>query len=839
MGKKNKRGRGRNRSAVDHLKIARRELEKRNAKLALEHARSHHQASPDPEASELVARALLARAEQLFERGNRQQAGGLLDELRSLELPVNPLSPQIEMLAVRLGEPPVGVSEGAAPEEVLSDEVVQSLADEAVLHPHRRSPAYPQWNQQADWIREALQQVEAGQPEAAAERLASIPRKSPLSDWRLFVRGLAAHYAGDASRRAANWDRLSPERAANRIANHLLVFGGLRQPAEVDFDTSSGQRRLRKALAGNSLISQLETMRDHFQAGRIEPMLKILRGIRQRHARSHPELIERVTDLLWKHYVRQGDSRALFRLKRSLPGPPLDPHWYRATGLFVEQMDEQDLNRTESVWFGYLKDLATCAGLRDEERGMAAGLVYQRLADDFLAAVRNAKTERSMIPFFARPKDTSREDEESAVLADRAEYHLRQALSRCPQLLAVHRKLVELLRERERMAEAVQAAMDLLQHFPEDFDTLVWLGNYHIEADQPVQAEPYIERASHLRPRDDAIQALMWNQNLGLFRQRVRKRKFDEARCQLQELAALERGAFRRGPAPYIFPLLEATIEYKAKNDKAAEALLETARKELDEPTPLWLVMHTYSEQFALRRPLKNEFRDRFKAAIKGRVHSRTASRLAVFLTGYLVRRVKYVGLATHQRLLIDYLQRAKRVTWNQADLHDVCRFLLESTERRAVEVQYRLAETGCRQFPAAPLFWYLMGKGLTRRSPSAFGFTPHLGPSRDIEYLEKALELNKQAEFPLRDSERADAENTLHSARATREMLAAFFGLSGLMNALGEDGDEDWDDEEDDWDDDEDWVEDADDVDTWSDPGPRRKRSASTAASDQQGFLF
>ncbi len=847
MGKKNKRGRGRPRAPLDHLKIAQRELEKRNAKLALEHARLQHQASASPESREVLERAFVARAEQLFERGNRELATELLDELRVLGVTVGDLEPQLEMLSVRLGQHPRVADSEVSGEDVLSDPVAQSLADEAVLHPHRRSPAYPQWNEQADWVRAALQQVESGQLEAAWERLSAIPRKSPLAEWRLFVRGLAAHYAGDVSRRAANWDRLSPERAAYRIANHLLVFAGQRRAEEVGFPTSNGQRRLKAALSGNAVLALLETMRDDFRARRIEPMLRTLRTLRQRHARSHAPLIERVTDLLWKHFVRESDSGGLFRLKRAVPGPALDPRWLRANGLLMDQQSECNLNRIEEVWFGYIQDLETCSVLGDEEREMAIGLVYHRLAKEFLEEVHSDQRDPLEPPFPLGSRRTEPDEEEAALLAKRAEFHLRKALSKCPRLLAVHRQLIDLLRERERSTEAVQAAIELLQHFPDDFDTLVWLSNYFIEAEQPVQAEPYVERASHLRPRDVAIAGLIWNRNLGLFRQRVRKRKFEEARHQLQELASLNGSVSGHQLMPYAFCVLGASLEYKAKNDQAAEVQLQKAQEFLEEPTPIWLIMHAYSERFSLRRPLKNLFRDRFKAAIQGACRSQTAGHMARFLRGYLARGVKYVGLATHQRLLIDYLKRARRVKWSPEDLHDVCRFLAESTEGRAVGVLVPLVEAGIRRFPDAPLFWFLRGQSVLGGLPWALPFLGRTTSDGEIKRLEKARELNKRAEFPLTASECERLETALKTARATQDMMSAFFKRMSFMadriceNDPGGEEDDDWDDwgDEDDDPDDDDREEGQPDVKGASAARPRGRRRASRASPDPQGRLF
>ena len=46
-------------------------------------------------------------------------------------------------------------------------------------------------------------------------------RSSPLSEWKLFVRGLAAFYRHEREEALANWDRLDRERAPSAIAERL------------------------------------------------------------------------------------------------------------------------------------------------------------------------------------------------------------------------------------------------------------------------------------------------------------------------------------------------------------------------------------------------------------------------------------------------------------------------------------------------------------------------------------------------------------------------------------------------------------------------------------------
>ena len=62
--------------------------------------------------------------------------------------------------------------------------------------------------------------------QARCPLLRDLARSSVLSEWKFFVRGLAAYYRHDADDVKANWDRLDPKRKAFPIAQRLLRAHG-------------------------------------------------------------------------------------------------------------------------------------------------------------------------------------------------------------------------------------------------------------------------------------------------------------------------------------------------------------------------------------------------------------------------------------------------------------------------------------------------------------------------------------------------------------------------------------------------------------------------------------
>lgn len=99
---------------------------------------------------------------------------------------------------------------------VFDDAALASLSSEKAAH--------------VSAVREAIQLATAGRGQEAIQRTAEISRSSPLSEWRLMIRGYAAWSAGeiDAANRA--WRRLDAERRPGRIA--IVLATSLRDDLE-------------------------------------------------------------------------------------------------------------------------------------------------------------------------------------------------------------------------------------------------------------------------------------------------------------------------------------------------------------------------------------------------------------------------------------------------------------------------------------------------------------------------------------------------------------------------------------------------------------------------------
>ncbi len=99
----------------------------------------------------------------------------------------------------------------------------ETLEDVAVFDDSVLSDLPSEVAEQVTAIRAALQDACESRGEVAVGSLSVISRGSPLSERRLFIRGLVDWLAEDAEGANEAWKRLNPERRPGRIATAMMI----------------------------------------------------------------------------------------------------------------------------------------------------------------------------------------------------------------------------------------------------------------------------------------------------------------------------------------------------------------------------------------------------------------------------------------------------------------------------------------------------------------------------------------------------------------------------------------------------------------------------------------
>jgi len=797
MSKKNRRDR---KAAPEQLSVrAARELAKGNAKEALKDARVCYRGEPTTEHRELLERALAGRAQQLYNNRLWDEAGAVLDELAALVPALKEVESQLVRLQVLLGKGSAQSTALVAQDAALMTELI----DEAIVDSQRAQPRDPAMAAQVALVRQALVQVEQGADAAAIELLKDIPRTSPLSDWRLFIRGLSAFYLRDAERCADNWRRLDAKRPAWHIAQTLRAAAGELADTETTASVAACRQKLMRTQQGAAEIAVVRRLVTHWQEGDWRSFMREFRSLRQTHAKTHPKLIQSIVDLTWKRAVRDDNVQLLNMLSGVGPAPPLDPHWYRARALSMGgTLKTWNVGEGERLWTAHAAELAVSEQLSASERPVAAALIYRHLARCIARCVVDAYES----PYGPGP-DAERIVERCREAVAR---YYRKSIESYDGLESAYTELAGFHDLDEEPDKAAAVFRRLIAKMPDHYEAHLYLANYHLEREETAEAEPHAAAALRIKPRDRRTLSLKWHQQLVGIRCLTKKRQFDAARQALEQASE----SVPPGLEPYALHIIRAGIEFKAKCADAAHGALDAAIATVDEPAPIWLNMSCTAARFNLPRELKKDFDERFKAACDEDLSSASIGRIARFFYGLRVTQVNYTGRATQERLFLEYLSDTEPSNLTEEDLTSVCRLLVEF-ERRS-DLRQCFVNEGVRRYQNSAYLNWRAGEETMALGPFCCDFRAARF------YMRRALTLAEQAD-------NRDAGETAEIIDGAQRALALLAATTSWMPFTSDEADSDeansdeeadfaryYGDEEDE--EDEDWDDDEEDLDEYDD---------------------
>ena len=449
-------------------------------KEALKQAKIAHKRSGSAADRLTVERMYGLRAGQLVRAGMLDSAREVVDNLLAFGVTAGGWSADLEWLLVRLGRErqarrlAVGFAgaEGSARIDVVE-------ADWSVVDPSGEGQAVSgEAAGQARQIREALAAILADEPERGLELLRSLTWNSPLAEWKFFARGLVALRRGDQASADVNWGRLDSSRAAARIVAKLRTIAGASGPplAESVID------RLEQQAFGAPISERIRGMGTLALADQWAELIPTLGQLRRALEPTAEALCERLTALALGPLARSvaglDRARALARVEAFIAvARPLaiDPHWNRFWA-FVWDGPHAQKTGTIAYWGHYLEDLDAAARFDPATRDLAKALVWQRIAQGFLAG--------------------GGQGVEAALDC------LSKSLQLAPDHLPCHRLRLSILEDPSDGARFAEAAGRLLDVAPDDLETLLALVRHHRARGEPGPALDHLLAARRARPID-------------------------------------------------------------------------------------------------------------------------------------------------------------------------------------------------------------------------------------------------------------------------------------------------------------------------------------------------
>jgi tetratricopeptide (TPR) repeat protein len=564
-----------------------------------------------------------------------------------------------------------------------------------VIRPVRGGEAAPELVRDAGLVRQSLEKLQAKDEAGALGLLRDLARSSPLSEWKFFVRGVAAFYRGDAAEAQANWDRLDPERLAFPITQRLRRLAA----EETDADPKS-LVAWETLVFSEPILERVQQLRSLTASQEWDKVLRLIGPLRLSLYRVDPKLAERLTVVLIGSLVKGAQDMRWAQAKRLVTNfiraaQPLaiDPRWNRLWGILWDGPQAEPSGGIR-YWSAYIQDLETIEAFNPSERALAQAMVWNHVAELYREQVDDLEDQ-----------DDEEDRAEVAAAKKEAIACLERSLRLAPDYLPTYRHLVHLYDDWDDEKKVAATAQRLLAKFPEDVDTLQLLGEHYVESNDLAAALPHVQKARRVKPLDESLRELEWTIRVGLARNCALSQRWDEGRAEFAAADALLPDTKQQ----YFYLARKAIFELKAGRVEESDRYQQEAQKLLVEPAPLWLALAIESIRYHMTKETVDIYSRLWEADLKKKRRSETAGELAELLGGFLTAGIAYRGQDQHIEQVVAYLRGGSRLKYRREDIERIVEFLgkLPKPDPDLVE---KLLKPGLKQHPDSALLNLFMG---------------------------------------------------------------------------------------------------------------------------------
>jgi hypothetical protein len=278
-------------------------IHKERFKDAVKQAKLCYKEEGTPENHQLLERTYFLRARQLVQEGMPASAVEVAQHLLDFGVTQSEWVDDFVVLLTTLG---LNKDAFTIQERLGSPEKKELLAviaaDEAVIHPDRQKDSSPEIMRDAALIRGSLDRLQANDEAGALQSLRDLARSSILSEWKFFVRGLAAYYRGDAEETAKNWNRLDTRRKAFPISQRLQRLKETPGGGQTD---AANVKTLETLAFGEPVLDRLRQLCGFAANKEWDHVTRLLGPLRIALHRIDPTLAERLTGALIGSVIKE------------------------------------------------------------------------------------------------------------------------------------------------------------------------------------------------------------------------------------------------------------------------------------------------------------------------------------------------------------------------------------------------------------------------------------------------------------------------------------------------------------------------------------------------------
>ena len=278
-----------------------------------------------------------------------------------------------------------------------------------------------------------------------------------------------------------------------------------------------------------------------------------------------------------------GRSRLFERMIRLLSPPELDPYWNRAQALLRDRGRNHDVDDSMPYWLRYVEDLESVPALSCDERRIAQGLVWLRVADigrQVIWQLRNCKCGR-------------RHEEEIENVLETVEHSFESCLERLPRHAAAYWEYASFYDELGRPVKAFEVKRRAMERLPDDSDMAIRVARDFLEEGRGLEALEVAERARKLLPLSSEVTELVWKAHIRSANELALRGDVDQARRHFD--AADQVLPSRREHLEIL--AARAVLARKLGRHEESNQSIDRALQQSQEPAPVWMMLTTEAQR--------------------------------------------------------------------------------------------------------------------------------------------------------------------------------------------------------------------------------------------------